>query len=255
MLDIWAILLLALALEFVDNGLGGGFGTIMSPVLILFGYSPLVVVPAILLSETISGLWGAGWHAKYGNVNYRMVSLTLVGAICGMLAASILLGMYLPAVYVKWYISAVALGMGIFVVIRSYRKLSLNPNKKYSKPWTVALGFLCGFNKGGTGGGYGPLSVSGYMCLGMAAAVAIGTTTLAEGIASGIGVAYHLGTFNDFIALAIPLAIGAAIADPIGSYVNNKLKIKLEPPFHGRLIGVVMIVLGVLTIAKLAGWF
>ncbi|MCK9599378.1 MAG: sulfite exporter TauE/SafE family protein [Dehalococcoidales bacterium] len=254
MIDVFSIVLLAFVLELIDNGLGGGFGTILSPVLILFGYSPLVVVPAILLSETVSGLWGGGWHAKYKNVDYRMVGLTLVGAVCGMLAASVLLGAYLPATYVKWYISIVAIGMGIFVVIRSYRKLSINPDKKYSKPLTIGLGLLTGFNKGGTGGGYGPLSVSGYMCLGMSAAVAIGTTTVAEGIAAVVGVGYHLATLNDFIYLAIPLAFGAAIADPIGSYINNRLKISLEPPFHGRLIGVAMLGLGTLTIVKLLGW-
>jgi hypothetical protein len=33
--------------------------------------------------------------------------------------------------------------------------------------------------------------------------------------------------------------------------VNNRLKRRLEPPFHGRLIGVAMMVLGAITILKL----
>jgi len=59
MFETFAIVMLAFALEMIDNGLGGGFGTIMSPLLMLLGYDPRAVVPAILVSETMSGVWGA----------------------------------------------------------------------------------------------------------------------------------------------------------------------------------------------------
>ncbi len=37
MIELLTLFLLAMCLEFIDNGLGGGFGTIMSPLLIIFG--------------------------------------------------------------------------------------------------------------------------------------------------------------------------------------------------------------------------
>ena len=255
MLELLWIVALAFVLELVDNGLGGGFGTIMSPLLIIFGFSPLIVVPAVLMSEMCSGLWGAYWHGKFKNIDYRVSTWTLVGAIAGMVIATLMIGLVLSATQVKWYISIIAVAFGVFVIVKSFMDLS-KWGKAQPAAWKVGiLGFICGFNKGGTGGGYGPLSVSGYMVLGLTAAVAIGTTTLAEGIASSIGFAMNFGTIDQYLFLAVPLIIGSMIADPVGAYVNDKLKISLTPPFHGRFIGVIMVVLGSIALAKVAGLF
>ena len=43
--------LLATIGEFIDSGLGMMYGTILSPLLILIGYSPEVVIPSILFSQ------------------------------------------------------------------------------------------------------------------------------------------------------------------------------------------------------------
>jgi len=54
--------------------------------------------------------------------------------------------------------------------------------------------------------------------------------------------------------MAIPLSVGSFIADPISAWINNRLKEKVEPPFHGRLVGVAMTVLGFITLMKLMGY-
>ena len=52
-----ALLLLsvAFACELIDSGLGMGYGTILTPTLLLMGFAPEIVVPAILFSELLSG--------------------------------------------------------------------------------------------------------------------------------------------------------------------------------------------------------
>jgi uncharacterized membrane protein YfcA len=113
-----------------------------------------------------------------------------------------------------------------------------------------------GYNKGTSGGSYGPFSVTGYMVMGLPAAVAIGTTTIAEGIACAAGVTMLLASSAVFnIGIVIAISLGAFLADPISAFINNRLKKKLSPPFHGRLIGVVMLVLGIVTILKSLGVF
>ena len=42
-------MLLAFFLEMADNGFGGGFGTILSPLLVILVYDPKLLVPAIWL--------------------------------------------------------------------------------------------------------------------------------------------------------------------------------------------------------------
>jgi uncharacterized membrane protein YfcA len=251
MLDILLIGLLAFALEMVDNGLGGGYGTLMSPLLLLSGYDPQVVVPAILFSEMCSGLIGGGSHAYFKNVNWRSVAITFIGSIIAMIVATFSIGFLLPKTVVRTYISIIALLMGLFVFMRSFRKfkIKIRPNAL----GTATLGFICGFNKGMTGGGYGPLSVSGYITLGLLPAVAIGTTTVAEGIVCTIG----FFTYQAFIGIrwpiALAMAVGSAIADPISAWINNGVKKRLQPPFHGRIIGLAMFTLGLITLLKTLG--
>jgi hypothetical protein len=252
MLGIISIVVLAFILEMIDNGLGGGYGTLMSPLLLLFGYEPGVIIPAILFSEMCSGLIGGGAHAYFKNVNWRSVGITLVGSVVAMIIAAFSVGVFLPKTVVKAYISMIALSMGLFVVIRSFQKIKFK-----SRPNAVGtgiLGFLCGFNKGMTGGGYGPLSVSGYITLGLLPAVAIGTTTVAEGIVCTVGFVSYQAFIGITWSIAIAMAVGSAIADPISAWINNGAKKRLKPPFHGRIIGLTMFTLGLITLLKTLGF-
>jgi len=255
--DFIALLLLAFILEMVDNGLGGGFGTILSPLLVLMGYPAKAVVPAILFSETVSGLWGGAWHARFHNVNWKAVGLTLLGSLIAMAAATYVMSSVLSPATLKYVISIFAVIMGAFVVVRSYMVKRMEKLNFSKHPWLMAvMGFLIGYQKGTSGGNYGPFSVTGYMVMGMTAAVAIGTTTVAEGIACALGVGMLTqtgGTFDMVILAAI--TIGSFVADPISAYINNRLKKKLEPPFHGRLIGLAMTTVGIVGLLKTFGVF
>ena len=217
--------------------------------LILLGYDPRIVVPGILFSEMCSGLVGGLSHSYFRNVNWRAVGITLIGSLIAMSAASFLVGSLVPGTYIKWYISFLAFLMGALIVFRSYRKI--REGRPFSVWKCILLGGVIGFNKGSTGGGYGPLSVSGYILLGLTAASAIGTTTVAEGIACVIGFATYTLTAPLDWRLILSITLGSLVADPLSAYVNNRLKRRLEPPFHGRLIGVAMMVLGAITILKL----
>ena len=61
----------AFVCEYVDSTLGMGYGTTLTPLLLLMGYKPLEIVPVILLSELISGLMAGAFHHFQGNVNFR----------------------------------------------------------------------------------------------------------------------------------------------------------------------------------------
>jgi len=223
MLEFMGLFVLAFVLEFVDNGLGGGFGTILAPVLVIVGFDAKAVVPAILISETVSGLWGGSWHLRYHNVNVKVVALTLVGSLVGMALGSYLIGELLPSQAVKQYISVMAMGMGVFVIVRSYLQQKIKPH--HNRPWLFSLlGMLIGFNKSGSGGNYGPISVTGYMLLGLPAAVAIGTTTVAEGVACLLGVGLYVQFAGILLSLAVPITVGSFVADPVSAFLNERLK-------------------------------
>ena len=68
-LCIGAIAFLA---EYVDSALGMGYGTTLTPILLMMGYEPMQVVPAVLLSELVTGLLAAMAHHVAGNANFRL---------------------------------------------------------------------------------------------------------------------------------------------------------------------------------------
>ena len=222
--------------------------------LVILGYDAKIVVPAILVSEMISGLWGGFWHVCYRNVNWRAVGMTLIGSLAAMGLATFIMGEYLSPAMLKYVISTFAVIMGIFVVARSYMVKRIERMNLSKHQWLIPImGFLIGYQKGTSGGSYGPFSVTGYMVMGMSAAVAIGTTTVAEGIACSLGVAMYSQMTGIVLAVAAPLAIGAFIADPISAWANNHLKNKLAPPFHGRIIGLAMVAVGFIGLLKTLG--
>ena len=56
------IVIIAFFAEYIDSTLGMGYGTTLTPLLILFGFEPLQVVPAVLLSELVTGLLAGFTH-------------------------------------------------------------------------------------------------------------------------------------------------------------------------------------------------
>jgi hypothetical protein len=79
-LALWLILMIivgAFIYEYVDSTLGMGYGTTLTPVLLLVGFSPMQVVPAILLSELISGILAGIFHHFEGNVDFKPKTLDI----------------------------------------------------------------------------------------------------------------------------------------------------------------------------------
>ncbi len=57
--------------ELVDSTLGMGYGTTLTPVLLLLGYEPIEIVPAVLLSESVTGVLAGLFHHEFGNTDLR----------------------------------------------------------------------------------------------------------------------------------------------------------------------------------------
>lgn len=181
-MDSLALAIFAFVMAIINDSLGGGYGTLSAPLLLIFGYSAKVTVPAILVSEGISEFFSSAWNVKFENVNYRTFGLTTLGGILGIVVAVFAIGVFLTSTAAKLYISAIAIVMGIFVIVRShsfFTRYSYEKTKT-NTPLSIILGAVCGFNKSSTGGGYGPLSTSGFLLLGLTPSKAVGTTILTQ---------------------------------------------------------------------------
>jgi len=109
------IIIFAFIFESMDSMAGMGFGTALSPLLLLLGYTPLQVVPSILISEAITGVIDTFFDHEFNNVRYSFRPLndaTKIGLIiaffgCLAIFASILLSYFainFPDIVIKTYV-------------------------------------------------------------------------------------------------------------------------------------------------------
>jgi uncharacterized membrane protein YfcA len=260
----------------MDSTLGMGYGTTMTPVLMLFGFTPLQIVPAILLSELITGLLSGALHHREGNVDFHfkvldfkrikdslklpelsnpdhhtygiqisshlkvvmlLLSATILGSTSAVFTAKIL-----PMRWTSLYISVMVIAMGVLILV------CFNKQFKYSWKKIMGLGLLASFNKGLTGGGYGPLVVSGQMLAGVEGKNAVGITSLAEGITCLLGVTIYFFTARNMIdwRLAPIIILGAVCAVP---FAAKNVRV-MDPKLLKGLIAGLTVILGIFTLLK-----
>ena len=214
---------LAFACELIDASLGMMYGTLLSPLLIAFGYNPLLVIPSILISQAAGGGVATVRHHKFGSGNFngltRDTKIALAVIIPGLAACflGVLVALSVPGFYLKLYIGIVVVVMGI---------LCIRPRKYGFGWWKISLiGFVSGFNKAFSGGGFGPVTSTGKILGGVSSKVSIATTTYAE-------VPICLASFVFWIILnggidwvfPVILVIGSTIGGFVGPIITHKLK-------------------------------
>lgn len=247
----WAsftIFALAFTCEYFDASTGMGYGTTLSPMLLLFGYHPLQIVPAILISELLAAGTAAFTHHSFGNVDFRpgtrdfKVAVTL--GLCSLVGAvaAVMVAVSIPVIYLKTWIGAVVLIVGILIITNVERAIP------FSWPKMIAFGFGASFNKGLSGGGYGPLVTGGQLLCGVRSKTAIAITALAEGITCGVGaLTYYLTKDVVDWSLAPPMILAVLCAVPFAALTVRALGTKTLT----IIIGVATMTLGTVTLLKI----
>lgn len=237
----------ALCCELLDTSIGMGFGTTLTPVLLIAGFSPLDVVPAVLFSECVTGLCGAAMHHRDGNVDFRhdpqvrrvlalLLALTVLGGGVAALVVS-----SSSAASLRSMIAWMVVGVGVVIVLTARRQLRFRPIQ------LVVIGAIAAFNKGLSGGGYGPLVTSGQVVSGVPARSAVAITSICEGVTCGVALAVCLALGQQVHwALAIPLTVGALASVPMATMIVGRLPLAA---LRG-VVGVATILLGVAALAS-----
>ncbi|WP_319522611.1 sulfite exporter TauE/SafE family protein [uncultured Desulfosarcina sp.] len=203
----WWVVGLAIILEFLDASAGMGYGAAMTPLLLVMGFDPKQVVPAVMIQQATAGMIGAFLHKEFGNVEWRFkpmsepIKLWLMIAVTGCITV----GLSVTAVYavfkvhkvwIKLYVVVLLLMMGGAMLIKGRKERPYRPFRM--------LGFaaLAGFNKGVGGGGYGPVVTVGGLLSGVPVKSMLAVTALSEGTTC---------VFSIFVWLALSIGGGMTI--------------------------------------------
>lgn len=140
------VALIAFLFQFMSVSMGLGYGAPMTPVLLIIGFAPLQVVPAVLSSHFVGGVIGRVAHHRVGNINLdfrrddELIKERLRGlgylprspdakvifilAICGVIGA--LVGVFcainIPKHALETYIGVMVLTIGIMILVRRHQE-------------------------------------------------------------------------------------------------------------------------------------
>ena len=246
------ITILAFVFQYTDASLGMGYGTSLTPLLLVIGFGLFEIVPALLLSQFITGMVGGLFHQYFGNVDLsvgsrdlRITGILTLFSIIGV-AISVVAFVSVPEVYIQLYIGILVLCIGAVILLTFERTFVLTMKK------IMGLGLFAAFNKGLSGGGYGPIATGGQILSGVHSKSAIGIASVAEGLTSAVGAVL----FFFFVPAAqwglVPwLLLGGLVSVPAAAFTVKKI--------HARnlrvMVGIAICALGIVTLAKVAfGW-
>ncbi len=232
---IWVVVGLGLFFEFMDASAGMGFGTVMSPMLMIMGFTPLQVVPAIMIQQGVCGLVGTFLHREFENVEWKFSPMSetikLWLLISGLGCAAVLFS--ITAVYavfkfakiwIKLYVTLLMLGMAIVAIYQAKTRGDKARPYRFKRMGFYAA--LAGFNKGIGGGGYGPVVTIGGILSGIPVKAQLAVTAICEGTVSTFAIIVWFamlagGTQIDFLILPSMMfaAIGGGILAPYATRV------------------------------------
>lgn len=253
--------------KLIDSALGMMYGTLLVPILIGSKFDPLVVIPSVLLSQGVGNLTASIFHHKFNNASLtpyhinpkliftklkthgflhciksnlsRELKIVIINTFLGIFTVSLaaIIATHIPIKILKNYITLIVTLMGFLLLSKLQFKFS------WKKIFLVSI--ISGFNKGLTGGGFGPLLTAGQIVGGQHTHKSVATTNLSSAIVCIIGFFsyYFINGFSQW-GFLLSLTGGAVLGGPLGAMLASKIKIKKL-----RLImGVVCVGLGVWTI-------
>jgi uncharacterized membrane protein YfcA len=222
---IWWVILICAFFEYMDSAGGMGYGTALTPLMLMAGFDPKQVVPCVMITEAFTGLIAGLIHGEFENVKWQfkpmnettklVVMVAIVGMICvGFSITAAYKVLKVHKFWIKLYVAILLVVMGICSLLTA--KTYKNYKPKYM--WLFAA--LAGFNKGIGGGGYGPVVTVGGLLAGVPVKSMVAVTSFAEGatcvfavivwfalLSSGVVVDYLL--LPSFVIGTVLAAVGA----------------------------------------------
>lgn len=232
----------------VDIVFGMGFGLTMTPVLLLMGYAPHEIVPALLFSSMIGNMFSPLFHHRLKNVDFSLCSqhfnmsmlIGMLGVIGSFVGASVSIG--ISNFYLGLYIGLLIVSLGLFLLVNGKLRA------RFSWLRLTFLGLFGSFNKGISGSGFGPIITTGMIIMNVNEKAAVSIQTFSELFVSAAGfLTFMLAGSQISLDLLLPLSLGVAFSTPLAAFVVHKFDSKKLR----TTIGLVTVVLGVLTLLSL----
>lgn len=225
-------LLIGFFAQLIDGSLGMAYGLISTTLLLSLGIPPALASATTHAAECATTGFSAIAHHQFGNIDKRLFRQLLLPGMIGAVAGAILLT-NIEGNTIKPLIGLYLFLMGLIVLIKLFREF---PPYRVTEH-LIPLGLFGGFFDVLGGGGWGSIVTSTLLARGNDARTTIGTVNACEFfIALTATFAFLLsGAFVRWDTI-LALAIGGALAAPLGAWFCKHLPAKWLMLFVGVLI-------------------
>ena len=253
-MQIW-ITILVTFFAGMGAGLGTGFAgmsaaAVISPMLITFlGMDPYMAVGIALSSDVLASAVSAYTYHKNGNLDVKnglimmgsVLAFTVVGSYVASLVPSATMGNF--SVFMTFLLGIKFIVRPVMTTKEAMQGVSAQKRAIQSLVCGMLIGFICGFV--GAGGGMMMLLILTSV-LGYELKTAVGTSVFIMAFTALTGAVSHftIGGLPDGWTLALCMAFTLLFAQ-IAAKIANKSK----PETLNRVVGVVLVVLGVVILA------
>lgn len=216
-------MLIGFLAQVIDGALGMAYGLTTTTFLLSFGYPPVSASAITHAAECITTGFSAYAHHRLGNVDNALFFKLLVPGMIGAILGVILLT-HVDADFIKPIIAFYLLAMGFIVISKAF---TVFPPVAVTKH-LIPLGFGGAFMDAIGGGGWGPIVTSTLLARGHHARTTIGSVNACEVfIATTVSITFFLSNVIIGWQVVVALAIGGAIAAPVGALLCKHIPIKV----------------------------
>jgi len=230
--EMWFYILIGFVAQLVDGALGMAYGLTASSFLVGFGSPPATASATVHAAEVFTTGFSGLSHHYFGNVDKKLFwRLVIPGVIGAALGAYILAS--LPGEKLTPFVAVYLLIIGIVILTKAFRDFPPVVVTEYMTP----LGFIGALVDALGGGGWGPIVASTLLARGSHVRMTVGTVNAVEffvTLTASLVFIVTLGLSNWHIIIG--LAVGGAIAAPIGAFAVKKIPLRPMLFFVGVLV-------------------
>ena len=241
--EFYLFILAGFLAQLVDGALGMAYGVTAASLLATFGVPPAVTSATVHAAECFTTGFSGLAHHYFGNLDRRIIRRLLVPGVLGAVLGAYVLSS-LPGDRMRPIVSSYLLVMGVIVIVKAFRTFPPVSVTRHLAP----LGFFGAFVDAIGGGGWGAIVASTLIVRGSDARTTVGSVNAVEFfVTAAASITFVLTIGITYWKAVVGLAIGGAIAAPIGAYALRHLPVR--PLMF--LVGAIIIALSLNVLVRL----
>lgn len=226
--------------QLIDGSLGMAYGVTSTTLLLAAGVAPAAASAAVHFSEIGTSLVSGISHHKFGNVDWKTVSILAVpGFIGAFVGATFLSGLNGDSA-TPW-ISGILLALGVYVIWRFLALGGRRPEFKGRPGVKLLLPVgLLGGALDSIGGGWGPVGTTTLLSSGRLeprkVVGSIDTSEFVVAVGGSLGFLFALGHSGIDWKIVAALLVGGVIAAPFAAWLVRVLPARILAVAAGGII-------------------